>query len=103
MSEISTAQKQKLMSDLNLVVSDAEELLKLTAGQVGDKAAGMRDRMQTRIERAKSGLSDLQADALEKAKDAGRVADGYVHENPWMAIGIAGGIGVMLGVLLARR
>ena len=103
MSEISAAQKQKLMSDLSLVVSDAEELLKLTAGQVGDKAVDMRDRMQERIERARTSLADLQEDAVERAKDAGRVADGYVRENPWVAIGIAGGVGVLLGALLGRR
>jgi len=103
MSELTTAHKEKLMSDLKLVIADAEELLKLTAGQVGDKAAEMRTRMQTRMEQAKVDLARVQETALASARDAGKAADTYVHENPWTAIGIAAGIGVVFGLLISRR
>lgn len=103
MSEMTTAQKDKLMTDLNLVVADAEELLKLTAGEAGDKAAEMRRRMQVRMEQAKSELAHLQDAAVARAKDAGRAADAYVHDSPWTAIGMAAGVGVVLGMLIARR
>ncbi len=103
MSEMTTAHKEKLMSDLKLVIADAEELLKLTAGQVGDKASEMRMRMQARMEQAKVDLAHLQDMAVTKAKDAGRAADTYVHENPWTAMGIAAGVGVVLGMLISRR
>jgi ElaB/YqjD/DUF883 family membrane-anchored ribosome-binding protein len=103
MSEMTTAQKDKLMTDLNLVVADAEELLKLTAGEAGDKAAEMRRRMQVRMEQAKSELAHLQDAAVARAKDASRAADAYVHDSPWTAIGMAAGVGVVLGMLIARR
>lgn len=103
MSEMTTAQKDKLMTDLNLVIADAEELLKLTAGEAGDKAAEMRRRMQVRMEQAKSELAHLQDAAVARAKDAGRAADAYVHDSPWTAIGMAAGVGVVLGMLIARR
>ena len=103
MSEMTTAHKEKLMSDLKLVIADAEELLKLTAGQVGDKAAEMRMRMQARMEQAKADLSSLQEMAITKAKDAGKAADTYVHENPWRAVGIAAGVGLVIGMLISRR
>lgn len=103
MAEVTTAQKEKLMGDLKLVIADAEELLKLTAGQVGDKAAEMRMRMQARMEQAKADLASLQEMAAVKAKDAGKAADVYVHENPWKAVGIAAGIGLVFGMLISRR
>ncbi len=103
MSEITTAHKEKLMTDLKLVIADAEELLKLTANQVGEKAAEMRVRMQARMEQAKSDLSDLQDMAITRAKDAGRAADVYVHDNPWRSVGIAAGVGLVLGLLISRR
>jgi len=103
MSEMTTAHKEKLMSDLKLVITDAEELLKLTTGQVGDKAAEMRMRMQARMEQAKADLSSLQQAAVAKAKDAGKTADVYVHDNPWTAVGIAAGVGLVLGLLIGRR
>ena len=103
MSEMTTAHKEKLMSDLKLVIADAEELMKLTAGQVGDKAAEMRVRMQARMEQAKADLVRLQEAAVAGAKDAGRAADIYVHDNPWAAVGIAAGVGVVIGMLISRR
>ena len=42
MNEASTVNKDKLMGDLRVVVSDAQELLRITADQAGEKVAGMR-------------------------------------------------------------
>ncbi len=103
MSEMTTAHKEKLMNDLKLVIADAEELLKLTAGNVGDKATEMRMRMQARMEQAKSDLANLQEMAMSRAKDAGKAADNYVHDNPWRAVGIAAGVGLVVGLLISRR
>ena len=104
MSELTTANnKEKLMADLKVVIADAEELLKMTAGQVGDKAGELRMRMQARMEQAKADLATLQDMALVRAKDAGKAADDYVHENPWTAMGIAAGVGLLLGMLISRR
>lgn len=103
MSELTAAHKEKLMSDLKLVVADAEELLRLTAGEVGEKAAEMRMRMQARMEQAKADIASLQNLAVAKAKDAGKAADVYVHDNPWKAVGIAAGVGLVLGLLISRR
>ncbi|NDB70762.1 MAG: DUF883 domain-containing protein [Methylocystaceae bacterium] len=41
--------------------------------------------------------------AFAKAKDAGKAADNYVHDNPWKAVGIAAGVGLVLGLLISRR
>ena len=98
----STTPREKLMTDLKLVIADAEELLRLTAGQAGDKTAELRSRIQTRMEQAKADLARLQDAAMGSAKDAGRAADDYVHENPWQAIGVAAGLGFLLGMLLSR-
>ena len=105
MSQDSTsyAPREKLMADLKLVIADAEELLRLTAGQAGDKTAELRSRIQTRMEQAKADLARLQDVAMGSAKDAGRAADMYVHENPWQAIGVAAGLGFLLGLLVNSR
>ena len=103
MFEMTVAQREKLMADLKVVIADAEELLKLTAGQVGDKAAELRTRMQARMEQARIDLLDLQDAATAKARDAGRAADTYVHDNPWQAVGIAVGVGFLVGLAIGRR
>jgi ElaB/YqjD/DUF883 family membrane-anchored ribosome-binding protein len=103
MNELTAAQTDKLLADLRLVVSDAEELLRSTAGQAGEGAAELRDKVKASLARARDGLAEAQDAALSKAKAAGRAADDYVHDNPWRSIGIAAGVGVVVGLLIGRR
>lgn len=94
--------KEKLMQDLQLVVSDAEELLKATAGQAGDKVSAARERIQESLSAARARLGEAQDAMLEKTKQAARATDEYVHENPWRAVGIAAGVGLVIGMLISR-
>ena len=103
MYDVTSAQTDKLMADLRLVVADAEELLRTTAGQAGEGAAELRDRVRASLARAREGLADVQETAFAKAREAGRAADDYVHDNPWRAIGIAAGFGLVIGLLIGRR
>jgi len=105
MPDTSTTQssKERLMSDLHSVVADAEALLRATAGQVGEGSSELRAKVQASLDRARRHLHDLQDAAIDKAKAAGRATDNYVHENPWQSIGVAAAVGVLLGMLIARR
>jgi ElaB/YqjD/DUF883 family membrane-anchored ribosome-binding protein len=103
MTEITGTQKDKLMADLRLVIADTEELLRVTADQAGEQAKELRGRMQVRLDQAKASLAHLQDLAVAKAKEAGHAADEFVHENPWKAIGVAAGIGLIAGMLIGRR
>lgn len=99
-----TAQtRDKLVADLKLVVADAEDLLKITAGQAGDKVALAREKIQASLEQAKAKLTAAEAAALDKAKLAASATDEYVHQNPWKAVGVAAGVGLILGMLIGRR
>jgi ElaB/YqjD/DUF883 family membrane-anchored ribosome-binding protein len=95
--------KEKLMEDLRLVVSDAEELLRATANQAGEGAAAVRARIQENLLTVKESLADAETAVLERTRQAAKVADQYVHDNPWKAIGIAAGVGALVGMLIARR
>lgn len=103
MTDMSTVHKEKLMSDLRVVIADAEELLRMTADQAGEAAADVRSRVQARMNQAKLDLLQVQEAAVAKAKAAGHATDEFVHENPWKSIGIAAGVGLLLGLLVSRR
>jgi ElaB/YqjD/DUF883 family membrane-anchored ribosome-binding protein len=103
MSELNATQKDKLMGDLNAVIQDTEELLKVTAGQVGESTVALRERARLRLTKAKDSLYDVQHSAIEKAKVAGQKADDYVLDHPWQSVGIAAGVGLLLGMLISRR
>ena len=81
------ASKDKLVSDFKAVVADTDVRVRLT-----DKLTA-----------AKSKLQELEAAVVQKTKAAARVTDDYVHENPWKAVGVAAGVGFLLGLLVNRR
>jgi ElaB/YqjD/DUF883 family membrane-anchored ribosome-binding protein len=94
--------KERLMQDLRVVVSDAEELLRATAGQAGDKVASARERIQESLVSAKERLASAEQAVVEKTRQAAKATDEYVHENPWKSIGIAAGAGLIIGMLISR-
>jgi ElaB/YqjD/DUF883 family membrane-anchored ribosome-binding protein len=103
MTEMTAAQKDKLMADLKVVIADAEELLKLTAGDMSAGTTEVRERLKGRLADAKDKLVHLQEVATEKAKLYGRATDDYVHDHPWKSVGIAAGVGLIVGLLIGRR
>ncbi len=95
--------KEQLVRDFKVLVADAEALLKATAGQSGEAVAAMRARVGESLAVAKVKLTEAEQLALAKAKAAAAATDEYVHEKPWQAVGIAAGIGLVIGLLIGRR
>jgi len=99
----SDVSKEKLVADLKVVVADAEELLRATASQAGEKVVAARERIQASLAAAKVKLSDAERALLEKTKETAKATDEFVHDHPWKAVGIAAGAGLLLGILISRR
>ena len=95
--------KQKLVADLKVVVADAEELLRATASQAGEKVSAARARIEASLATAKVKLTEAERVLLEKSKLAAKATDDYVRDNPWQAVGIAAMAGLVLGILISRR
>jgi ElaB/YqjD/DUF883 family membrane-anchored ribosome-binding protein len=93
----------KLIEDLKVVIRDAEALIKATAAQTGDKIQEVRSRAEESLARAKVRLTEAEAEAMKQAREVADATEEYVRENPWQSIGIAAGVGLLLGVLIARR
>jgi len=103
MNDMTGVTKDKLVADFRLVVADAEELLRLTANQAGDKATELRARVQDHLVTAKQKLADAELAVRDNAKAMARVTDDYVRDNPWRAVGVAAGVGLFIGLLIGRR
>jgi ElaB/YqjD/DUF883 family membrane-anchored ribosome-binding protein len=95
--------KEQLIADFNVVIADAEALLKATASQGGEKLAEVRAKAEESLRVVKARMLDAQEEMLLKAKAAARATDEYVHENPWNAVGVAAAVGLVLGYLIGRR
>lgn len=95
--------KEQLIDDLKTVVADAEALLKATVNQGGDELAAVRGKAEKSIMGMKAKLADEQAAMVAFSKDAAKAADVYVHLYPWTAVGVAAGVGLLVGLLSSRR
>jgi ElaB/YqjD/DUF883 family membrane-anchored ribosome-binding protein len=95
--------REKLVQDLKAVVNDAEELLKATAQQTGEKIAAVRAKAEESLRIAKDRIAQEGAVVVEKAKVVARSTDEFVKENPWQAVGIGALAGLVIGILISRR
>lgn len=102
-TEASDVSKEQLINDFKVVVADAEALLKATAGQGGEAMAAMRAKVEASLATAKEKMSHAQAAMLARTRAAARATDEYVHVHPWKAVGVAAGVGLVVGLLIGRR
>jgi ElaB/YqjD/DUF883 family membrane-anchored ribosome-binding protein len=95
--------KKQLAKDFQAVVDDAEDLLRHAARSTGEGYDEARGRLEQALKAARVELKAMEDAVADGAKRAARATDGYVHEHPWESIGIGAGIGLLLGMLIARR
>jgi ElaB/YqjD/DUF883 family membrane-anchored ribosome-binding protein len=95
-SEINT---DRLVSDLKSVTKDAEELLKTVSGEEGNGSHDMRMRLSSAIESAKATYHRLE----EKAVAGAKATDKVIREHPYESLGVAFGLGLLVGVLVSRK
>ena len=95
--------REKLVADLRVVIADADELLRATANLAGEKVAEIRVKAEENLRQAKAHLAVAEAALMERTKAAARATDDYVRANPWRAVGIAAGVGLVVGLLVGRR
>jgi len=93
------ASTEKLLRDLKAVVRDGEELLKAGARDLGERGAAAKERLAAALEVAK----DTQRKLQERAISSARATDQVIREHPYHSVGVAFGIGMLLGLLARRR
>jgi len=89
----------RLKGDLGAVAEDGEELMNATAGQQGEKVKELRARLSAALEATKVAAQRLE----EKTVAAAKATDRAIREHPYETIGVAFGLGLLIGVLAARR
>ena len=95
--------KEHLINDFKVAVTDAEALLKATLNTGGEKVAEIRAKAEESLGIAKARMIEAQSEVLAKTKEAAKATDAYVHENPWRSVGVAAGVGLLVGLLIGRN
>jgi ElaB/YqjD/DUF883 family membrane-anchored ribosome-binding protein len=92
-----------LMADFQTLVSDTEKLLAHTATLAGDQADELREQIHESLLKARETLQLTEESLRLRGKAAVTAAEDYVQSNPWQSVGIAAGVGFLLGLLATRR
>jgi ElaB/YqjD/DUF883 family membrane-anchored ribosome-binding protein len=92
-------QTQAISNDMGQLAEDARALMAATADVAGEKVGEARKRLAAALEHGK----EIYGRVREKAIEGAKATDQAVHEHPYQAIGIALGVGAILGYLIARR
>jgi ElaB/YqjD/DUF883 family membrane-anchored ribosome-binding protein len=58
------------------------------------------DQIEQGIEQGRYTWKQIQETVTNKSKAAAEATDAYVHENPWKVVGMAAGLGLIIGLLL---
>ncbi len=97
--------KDKVVSDFKALLAEGEALLKSASGSGDQAMAAFRDKFEDQLYAAKKRFAELEQATVREAKRAAKATDGYVHDNPWTAIAVAGGVGLLVGLVVssARR
>jgi ElaB/YqjD/DUF883 family membrane-anchored ribosome-binding protein len=95
--------KDQVVSDFRALLAEGESLFKSATGGGNEALAAARDQFRQQLATAKARYCELQDATVEKAKHAATATDEYVHGNPWTSIAVAGGVGVLVGMLIMNR
>lgn len=98
-----TGTRDQLVNDLKTVISDAESWLRNGGQLTGEELRAAKAKFERTLASAKSGLIDLEETVVERTKEAARATDDYVKENPWKSVGLGAAVGVVIGMLIARK
>jgi ElaB/YqjD/DUF883 family membrane-anchored ribosome-binding protein len=90
-------------TDLRSLLRDAQDLFREATSSTGMKADDLRERGLELLDTALVKAQDLQSVALDTSKEVVDTADSYVKDNPWRAVAISAGVGVLLGMMVGRR
>lgn len=93
----------ELLDESKNILFDTEQLIADAAKATGEEAKALQTKIIASLRAAKQRLGEVEAAAIAKGKAAAKATDTYVHENPWKSVGIGAAVGVVIGMLIARR
>ena len=95
--------KEKLVDDVREVISDAEALMRATADDLSGKAKEARAKLTEKVAVAKERLKQIEGVVKEKAMEGAKETDRMIREHPYESLGVAFGLGLLIGILVNRK
>jgi ElaB/YqjD/DUF883 family membrane-anchored ribosome-binding protein len=97
------ATREMLLEEIQGLLADVDSLFRQAATAGGEEAQHLRQRAESALAQAADRFAAVEKDLLRRGREAARATDDWVHHNPWSSIGIGAGVGLLIGMLIARR
>jgi len=94
---------EHLIGDFKALMADAEALITATAHHEEGPISLIRSKALETLASAKDSISNIEGGLSEKAKEVAKGTDDFVYRNPWEAVGVAAGLGLLIGLFIGRR
>lgn len=98
-----TMARQRVLADLRALAYDSETLLKVTAGDVGEKAREAQSRLAAVLARARTTCDAMQEQTRANAKAAAQEADVVIRHHPYQFVSLAFSVGLLVGLWITRK
>jgi ElaB/YqjD/DUF883 family membrane-anchored ribosome-binding protein len=92
-----------LETDVRRAIDGAENLLNEAATAGAEKATELRRRAMEQLQALRARIEETGTAVAERSKAAARATDSYVHAHPYQAMAAAASVGLLIGMLIARR
>lgn len=89
--------EESSVDELKSLLSDAEKALSSAGDSASEEITTLRERLRDALATG----APFARRALDAAKEQAKTADEFVHNKPYVAVGIAAGLGLIAGVLAA--
>jgi len=97
------AKTGNVSSEFQRFLTDIEELVAQATSLTGEDLIRVKNTLNERITVAKASLEELSGNLVQKARNGAVATNNYVHEQPWTAVGAGAAVGLLVGLLIARR
>lgn len=91
---------KELLVELQALVAEAQAM---TTEAVSEKSGEVMENLRERFSAAQEQFGELYAGAKQRVVAGAKCTDTAIRENPYQAMAIAAGVGLLVGVLVGRR
>ncbi|HWV63806.1 MAG TPA: DUF883 domain-containing protein [Oxalicibacterium sp.] len=85
-----------LSKDAKALANEAQDDLQEKTGELSKKCAEF-------LNSAMAAAKEVPTIAATRTKEVAASTDEYVHQKPWRAVTLSAGLGILLGVMFAKR
>lgn len=100
---MSDSTKGEVLAELERLIGEVDGLLRTGLGRAGEGMQDAKERTDAILGQAREKLAELEKELEAQIHKRAQHADRYVHERPWVAIGVSAAVAFLLGCLATRR